>query len=159
MNKFNNTQRGKAEKASAKTKANVKTLLNQTKQGQKRTEAIAKEMQYPTSVNSTVIKKEDRSKYIIWQSIVNKASKGNPSPQFFEANPSMAWDVWAGYAKPKEKVLGKRGKEIKNKQITISTTPTKRAIFQAFCSINDKTQSEVFDLLLTKAGRQKLASM
>jgi len=159
MNNFNNNQRGKAEKATAKTTANVKTILKQHKLGEKRTEAIAKEMQHPTSVNSTVVKKEDRNKFIVWTSIVNQMSKGNPTPEFFEANPSMAWDVYAGYAKPKEKVIGRRGKEIKGKQVVISTTATKRALFQAFCTLNDLTQTEAFDLMLTSAGRKRLASM
>jgi hypothetical protein len=154
-----NNQRGKVEKAQAKTMKNVATLVNQTKLGRKRTEAIAKEMQHPTSIESTVIKKEDRTKYVIWTSIVNNMAKGNPSPEFFDANPTMAWDVWAGYAKPKQKVIGRKGNEIKGKQVVISTTATKRALFQAFCTINDISQTDAFDLMLTSAGRKRLASM
>ena len=150
----------------------IKKILEQTK----RVETVKAEMnanapKITPKTPQIVVRPEERKKYTVWTSLISRMNKGGaPTEAFYRAHPEMRWSVWSKGVKPEGTKLSKTTKAKpqtinkddslkKDRQVTFSITADQRSTFHALAKRNGLKNIDLFNMLLTKKGREKIAKL
>ena len=114
---------------------------------------------------------KENKRYNLWVELVTKMNNGNyPNKAFYKTYPEMTWEIWSEGIKPKGtklKTLTKakpqklcaNGIPKKDRQVTFSITADQRSTFHALAKTNGLKTIDLFNMLLTKQGREQIAKL